>query len=99
MPFPHIVSLSKGNNILVVNRIETVIMKMKATYQLFLFSNMTILEYADLNNREVTNVLLVYLIRESIYEKKTNYDFGLPVLVYRNGIGTNSSYRHRSVSR
>ena len=38
-------------------------------------------------------------IRESIYEKKTNYDFGLPVLVYRNGIGTNSSYRHRSVSR
>ena len=38
-------------------------------------------------------------ITESIYEIKTNYDFGLPVLVYRNGIGTNSSYRHRSVSR
>ena len=51
MPFPHVVSLSKGNNILVVNRIEKVIMKMKATYPLFLFSNMTILEYADLNNR------------------------------------------------
>ena len=51
MPFPHVVSLSKGNNVLVVNRIEIVIMKMKATYPLFLFSNMTILEYADLNNR------------------------------------------------
>ena len=51
MPFPHVVLLSKGNNVLVVNRIETAIMKMKATYPLFLFSNMTILEYADLNNR------------------------------------------------
>ena len=51
IPFPYVVLLSKGNNVLVVNRIEIVIMKMKATYQLFLFSNMTILEYADLNNR------------------------------------------------
>ena len=66
----------------------------------YIYINMVAVNESKFFKHQISDKCIVSLfIIESIYEKKTNYDFGLPVLVYRNGIGTNSSYRHRSVSR
>ena len=66
----------------------------------YIYINMVAVKESKIFKHQISDKCIVSLfIRESIYEIKTNYDFGLPVLVYRNGIGTNSSYRHRSVSR
>ena len=66
----------------------------------YIYINMVAVNESKIFKHQISDKCIVSLfIRESIYEIKTNYDFGLPVLVYRNGTGTNSSYRHRSVSR